>query len=98
MPQITGKTVADAQLRQDIYRRMSLRAKLIYCSSGGSIESVTAKNLYTNINPVTGKFVGADEEWTVSLCGQTVVFPVKLSADGQGGTFFGVSYPGKKIN
>ena len=83
---VPGNTVANNQLKGDIIHMISIieRAQ----APGCSYKIVDTKTVGMEGNTVK-------EEWTVESCGKKIIYPVELTPDPRGGTYFGVKTPEK---
>lgn len=83
---VPGQTSASLTLKADILRMINMieNAQAPGCSH---------KIVDTKIVGMVGNSV--NEEWTVESCGKNIVYPVTLTPDPNGGTYFGVKTPEK---
>lgn len=83
---VPGNTTADPRLKGDIANMINTieRAQVPGCSHGV---------VDTKVIGVEGTTV--KEEWTVASCGKNIVYPVELTPDPKGGSYFGVTTPAR---
>ncbi|MFA5059651.1 MAG: hypothetical protein WC676_03395 [Candidatus Omnitrophota bacterium] len=84
---IPGNTQANNRLKADIVNMINMveRAQAPHCRY---------QIIDTKVTGVVGDTV--TEEWTVESCGKNIIYPVELTPDPKGGTFFGIQTPDKK--
>jgi len=84
---VPGQTSASPRLRADIVNmiRMIENAQAPGCS-------------FSIVNTSLGRKVGDSivEDWTIESCGKEIVYPVTMTPDPKGGTYFGVTTPTKE--
>lgn len=81
---LPGQTTASLQLKADILRMIDMIEK----ANGCSYHVLDTK--------VIGIENGAvKEEWIVESCGKKIIYPVELTPDPSGGTYFRVSTPNR---
>ncbi|OGX33613.1 MAG: hypothetical protein A2787_00500 [Omnitrophica WOR_2 bacterium RIFCSPHIGHO2_01_FULL_48_9] len=85
---IPGQTSASLTLKADILNMINM------------IENAQAPGCSHKV--VDTKFIGTtgnsvNEEWIVESCGKQISYPVTLTPDPKGGTYFGVKTPEKGV-
>ncbi len=87
-PSVPGNTSADSTLRADVARMINVleRSQAPKCKH---------KIVDTRVVGIEGSTV--KEEWVIESCGQLVVYPVSLTPDPKGGSYFGVSSPDRAL-
>ena len=84
MVNVPGQTSASPRLKSDIANTINMieRAQAPGCSS---------KIVDTKVTGTTGDTV--HEDWIVESCGKQIIYPVELTPDPKGGSYFGVTTP-----
>ena len=85
---VPGDTTASLKLKSDIVGMISMVEKAQAPGCGYSIVD-------TKVIGMKGNTV--KEEWIVKSCGKEILYPVELTPDPNGGTYFGVKTPDKGI-
>ncbi len=83
---VPGSTTASLTLKNDILGMINM------------IERSYAPGCFSRV--VDTRVVGTEgntvkEEWVVKSCGSEVIYPVEMTPDPKGGTYFGVKTPDK---
>jgi hypothetical protein len=92
---VTGQTIADARLQQDVIAHPGFVVMLNSqsgCSKADSIKSTIVQAPKDTTAGPNGKLLNGqwEELWTVSACGKEVPVYVYFKSDGHGGTDFGI--------
>ena len=84
---VPGQTAASLTLKADILKMINMieNAQAPHCS-------------HKVVDTRAGHIVGNSliEEWVVESCGKQIVYPVTITPDPKGGSYFGVQTPAKR--
>lgn len=83
-----GSKIADQQLSQDVYQRVSFHTEALGCDEVQKIK--TEVTVYPHGEPGERR---AEERWDVFGCEKRYPYQITFREDGRGGTYFSINVP-----